>query len=453
MYALLALLALGLLLAVHELGHLVAARLLGLRVPRFSLGFGPPLLSFRLLGTEYVIAAIPLGASATIHGMNPHAPGPADGAKGYRDQRPWRRVLVTLAGSLANYLLALGILFALYTSGTHVVVPLTVGTVQPGSEAARAQLLPGDRILSVDGQPTKSWSDFVEVIARSPGQDRTLVVTREDETRVVQVRPRADERGAGRIGVSQQYVFREHAGMEALTQALLHTRRVAVEGVNLLVRMVRGPDPLEEPTNSVTVMRQSSDAASSGWDSFLRVLVTISVALALVHLLPVPGLDGGRLLFLAIESSRGKPVSPQVETLAHTVGFLAMTGVIVAVAAAEVRHALSRAPPSPPPAPLTAAPLPAPPDAGVPAPALDAGVSAPLDGGRPPLPPPVLAPSPDAGAPTASPDAGVSAPVDGGPDALPPPLPAEPDAGPAAGLVTKPDGGPVPDAGGAADGG
>jgi regulator of sigma E protease len=419
MYALLALLALGLLLAVHELGHLVAARLLGLRVPRFSLGFGPPLLSFRLLGTEYVIAAIPLGASATIHGMNPHAPGRAADAKSYQTQRPWRRGLVTLAGSLANYLLALGILFALYTSGTHVVVPLTVGTVLPGSEAARAQLLPGDRILSVDGQPTKSWSDFVEVIARSPGQDRTLVVTRDGETRVVQVRPRADERGAGRIGVSQQYVFREHTGAEALTQALLHTRRVAVEGVNLLVRMVRGPDPLEEPTNSVTVMRQSSDAASSGWDSFLRVLVTISVALALVHLLPVPGLDGGRLVFLAIESARGKPVAPHVETLAHTVGFLAMTGVILAVAAAEVRHALALAPP--PPAPQAAAP-PSPPSP--PAPSPDAGDAFPPE--LPPLP-------------------------EGGPPAVPTPVAPAPDAGAAAGPLTKPDGGPGRDGGSAAN--
>ncbi|HYH98417.1 site-2 protease family protein, partial [Hyalangium sp.] len=177
MYALLALLALGLLLAVHELGHLLAARLLGVRVPRFSLGFGPPLLSFRLLGTEYVIAAIPIGAAATLHGMNPHTPGldPAD-PQSYSAQRPWKRVLITLAGSLANYLFALGVLFTLYTSGTHVVVPLTVGTVTPGSEAARAQLLPGDRIRSVDGHAVKGWSEFVELIGRSPGQERTLVV-------------------------------------------------------------------------------------------------------------------------------------------------------------------------------------------------------------------------------------------------------------------------------------
>ncbi|ADO71085.1 M50 family metallopeptidase [Stigmatella aurantiaca] len=414
MYALLALLALGLLLAVHELGHLVAARLLGLRVPRFSLGFGPPLLSFRLFGTEYIIAAIPLGASATIHGMNPHAMGREADAKSYSAQRPWRRVLVTLAGSLANYLLALGILFALYTSGTHVVVPLTVGTVVPGSEAARAQLLPGDRILSVDGQPTKNWSDFVAIIARSPGQERTLVVAREAQTRVVQVRPRADERGTGRIGVSQQYVFREHTGLEALAQALLHTRRVAIEGVNLLLRTVRGPDPLEEPASSVAVMRQSSDAASSGWDSFLRVLVTISVALALVHLLPIPGLDGGRLVFLAIESARGKPVSPRLETLIHTIGFLAITGAILAVAVAEIRRALPSSQ-TPPPVPEVLTP---------PAPAPDAGQAARREPAE-----------------------------DGGLLEPPAPVPPAPDAGTAAGPGPIPDGGPLPVDGGAANAG
>ncbi len=345
MYALLALLALGLLLAVHELGHLVAARLLGLSVPRFSLGFGPPLLSFRWLGTRFVLAAIPFGASATIHGMNPHAPGldPMDRSS-YAAQLPWKRVAITLAGPLANYLLALAILFALYTTGTHVVVPLTVGTVTPGSEAARAQLLPGDRILRVDGLAVKTWSDFVEIIARSPGQERTLVIVRQAEPRVVQVRPRPDGRGVGRIGVSQQYVYREHSPGEALAHSLLHTQRVAAEALGLVWGLVASPDPETSPPSSVAMVRQSSGAASTGWDSFLRVLVAISVALALLHLVPVPGLDGGRLLFLAIEVARGRPVSPRAETLAQWVGFLAITGVIVAVAVTEVRRALPASP-------------------------------------------------------------------------------------------------------------
>jgi regulator of sigma E protease len=437
MYVLLALLALGLLLAVHELGHLVAARLFGLKVPRFSLGFGPPLLSFRLLGTKYVLAAIPIGASATIHGMNPHTPGldPADPTS-YAALRPWKKLIITLAGSLANYLFALVTLFALYSVGTHVVVPLTVGTVTPGSEAARAQLLPGDRILSVDGQTVKTWSEFVELIGQSAGRERALVVTRHGEPRVVQVRPRPDARGVGRIGVSQQYVYREHAPGEALGHAVVHTQRVAVEALGLVWSFVTGPKPMAEPPSSVAVVRQSSGAASTGLDSFLRVLVAISVALALLHLVPVPGLDGGRLLFLAFEAARGRPVAPGVETAANTVGFLAITAAIVAVAVAEVRRALPSSEPVGPPHPV-ASTAPASLDGGSPngqAQKADAGTSA-GDAGVLGVPP----------SPVMRPDAGHSVG-----DAGTPVVHEVRDAGGTSGSEVVSDAGsPCPDAGGA----
>jgi regulator of sigma E protease len=474
MYALLALLALGLLLAVHELGHLMAARLFGVRVPRFSLGFGPPLLSFRLWGTQYVVAAIPIGASATLHGSNPHALGldPAD-ATSYGAQRPWKKVVMTLAGSLANYLFALAILFALYSAGTHVVVPLTVGTVTPGSEAARAQMLPGDRILSVDGQAVKSWSEFVELIGQSAGRERTLVVVRHEEARVVQVRPRPDERGVGRIGVSQQYVYREHAPGEALAHSVVHTQRVAAEALGLVWGFVTGPKPTAEPPSSVAVVRQSSGAASTGLDSFLRVLVAISVALALLHLVPVPGLDGGRLLFLAIEAARGRPVSPGVETAANTIGFLAITAAIIAVAVAEVRRALPSSEPLPP-RPVVSSP-PASLDGGSPAGLAmrpDAGPATEVVAPTAPLPRPEPVPSVpvvhagvvslpevrDAGTPgpdmvsdagRPSPDAGGATSMGPAPDGGRPPL----DAGTPAGPGSIPDGGVIPRDAGAADAG
>jgi regulator of sigma E protease len=289
-----------------------------------------------------------------------------------------------------------------------------VGTVTPGSEAARAQLLPGDRILSVDGQPVKSWSEFVEAIGKSPGQERTLVIVRDNDSRVVQVRARSDERGVGRIGVSQQYVYREHPPGEALTRSLAHTQRVAGEAISLVWGVVAGRAPTAEPPSSVAVVRQSSGAASSGWDSFLRVLVAISVALALLHLVPVPGLDGGRLLFLTIELARRRPVSPKAETLANTLGFLALTAAIVLVAVAEVRRALpsgqaSAPPPEPQPPPALL-------DAGYPThqpPAPDAGT---LSGGVGTSGPALLS---DAGRP--SPEVRGAPSPEPAPDGGPPP--------------------------------
>ncbi|AGC44274.1 M50A family peptidase [Myxococcus stipitatus DSM 14675] len=340
MHYALVLLALGALLALHELGHLVAARLLGVRVPRFVFGFGPPMASFRLGGTQFVVGAVPLGATVHIQGMNPHRADASETAS-FQTLGPVRRALIILAGPLANYLFALGVLFALYTSGTHVVVPLTVGTVKPGSEAARAQLLPGDRIDMVDGQPLRSWTEFVEKVAVGVGRPLDLRVERHGEARTVTVRPRPDEQGEGRIGVSQQYVYRTHAPGEALRHSLVHTMNIASEGVTMFLRLAKGDPAHGGPAGPGALVRQeSSDAASSGLDSVLRALVAASVALALLTLLPVPGLDGGRVLLLMIEAVSGRRLPPRVETLAQTMGFLAISAIIVAVAATEIRSAV-----------------------------------------------------------------------------------------------------------------
>ncbi|GHG74405.1 M50 family metallopeptidase [Comamonas sp. JC664] len=339
MHYALVLLALGGLLTVHELGHLVAARMLGVRVPRFVFGFGPPLVSFRLWGTQYVVAAVPLGATAHLQGMNPHR-ADAEEAAGYAARGPLLRILIILAGPLANYAVALGVLFALYTSGTHVVVPLTVGTVQPGSEAARAQLLPGDRIVKVAGQPLRSWSEFVEKVGAAPGVPLELAVERGDAPRTVVVRPRPDERGTGRIGVSQQYVYKAHGAAEALSHSFTHTVNVAAEGVVLLKRMMRGLEDPEAANAGALVRQESADAMSSGTDALLRTLVAASVVLALLTLLPVPGLDGGRILLLLVEAASGRRIPPRIETVAQTVGFLGIAVAVVVMASAEIRRAL-----------------------------------------------------------------------------------------------------------------
>jgi regulator of sigma E protease len=344
------LLALSLLVALHELGHLIAARLLGLRVHRYAVGFGPPVLSVRRKGTEYVLGAIPLGGSVRIHGMNPHEPGvdPTD-ATSFSAQAPWRRMAVLLAGPLINWLFALAVLVPLYITGTHVVVPLTVGTIVPGSEAARAQLLPGDRILSVDGETMASWSEFVDVLARGAGRELRLRFERGGSPREVTVRPRADERGLGRIGVSQQYVYRTHGLGQALVLAIGHTGRLVTEGMGMAGRLLKGQQGLAL-ANPVGLVKQSSGAASSGLDAFFRVLAGLSVALALLHLLPLPAMDGGRMLFLAFEWASGRRASARVETVVHAVGWLVMVAVVLAVAVAEVRQYLP-----PPPAPAPAA--------------------------------------------------------------------------------------------------
>jgi regulator of sigma E protease len=174
-----------------------------------------------------------------------------------------------------------------------------------------------------------------------------LGVERQDEPREVKVRPRPDERGAGRIGVSQQYVYRAHAPGQALLQAVAHTGNLVTEGSRLLGRLMQGQRGMVL-SNPVGLVKQSSGAAASGLGAFLRVLVGLSVALAFFHLLPLPSLDGGRMLFLLFEAVSRRKVPPRVETLVHAVGFLALLGVVLTVALADVRQRLARPSPSAP---------------------------------------------------------------------------------------------------------
>lgn len=321
-------LALGLLIAFHELGHLLVARALRIGVRRYKLGFGPPMFTVRRGETTYSLGSIPFGGSVEIHGMNPHEKGldPAD-PRSFVAQRPWKRILIFAAGPAFNYLLAFGVLVALHLAGTHLPVPMTIGVVEPGSEAARAQLRPGDLVATVNGEPVSQWSVLVDHVQDSPGRPLRLGVVRERTTTEIVVVPRLDPMGIGRLGIHQQYVFRAVPMGEAVARAFERVNRIAADVVTLAYRLIRGKVGLSA-ANPIAMVRQASDAASSGLDAFLRVLVGLSVALTLFYLLPLPALDGGRILFAAFEAVTGRRINDRLETLLHAAGFLALVGAI-----------------------------------------------------------------------------------------------------------------------------
>lgn len=317
-----AILSLGFLIALHELGHLLIARALGIRIERLALGIGPTLLSVTRGGTAIVLKAIPIGAFVQIRGMNPHALSfdEADPTS-FASKSALQRALVLAAGPLANLILSIALLVSLYAHGTHVPVPMTVGTVAPGSEAARAQVRPGDRIIGVDGHPIEQWALLLDVIADGAGNPLRLTVVRDGHPLDLLVWPRLDQRGASRIGIAQQYVYREYSWREAVGKSLGHFGRLFVEGTQAL-RKLAGENVGAE------MVQQFADASVSGLDSFLRALVSLSLALAAFYLLPLPPLDGGRLLLLAIETGRGRPVNSKVESLVSVLGMLTLVAAV-----------------------------------------------------------------------------------------------------------------------------
>lgn len=336
---LIAIVALGVLIALHVLGHVLMARVFGVRLKRFTFGFGPAMFTLVSGKTEWVLATVPLGGAAVLVGSNPHDEDVPE--NGFVRLAAWKRLLVHFAGPLANALIALVLLAALYGSGTHVPVPLTVGNVVPGSEAARATLRPGDVLETINGKPLSAWSEFVTHIAGKTGTPLKLGILREGRAETLDVVPRADGNGVGRIGVSQQYVFQAHSFSDSVVLAGQHTARLFDESGRLLLGIIARAQTNEGPMlRPLAVTRQASHAATGGLDAGIRVVVALSVLLALFNLLPLPGLDGGRILLTGFEALTRRALPAKVETLLHAAGLAGMLALILVLALGGTRARL-----------------------------------------------------------------------------------------------------------------
>jgi regulator of sigma E protease len=337
MPTLVALLALGVLVLVHELAHLAAARAVGARAIVFSIGLGLPLYGFRGLGQRWVLGAIPWGGWLRLEGENPYEL--ASGGT-FSELSPARRMLVFLAGPLASLLLGVLLLTGLHAAGTHVPVPMTVGAVEPGSEAARAALRPGDVLEGVDGMPVSSWGALTEALAAHAGQVVTLDLRRGNTPLAVSLQSTSDAHGHGHVGVAQAYVFAQEPLRRAFGAGLRHGLQLARQTASWTADLFRGPDGSGLGAAAVLLRRLAS---IQSLDGVARALATASIGLGFLYLLPLPALDGGRLLLTLWESLRGRPLEARVQTTLQLVSLLLAVAAVGWVAFNEVRQALAAA--------------------------------------------------------------------------------------------------------------
>ena len=326
---LLTVLGLGLLIAAHEAGHLVLARWMGMRVETYSLGFGPRIAGFTHKGTDYRLSALPLGGYCRIAGFTPDDPAAQDpnDPGSYMNKPAWRRFLVIAAGPGVNYLCAFLLLAGLYTAvGTPVLGRPTQLDVKEGGPAAAAGLKSGDDVVAIDGKAVASFPEMIAELTKSGAPEtRQFDVARAGQKLTIPVKP-----VSGRIQVAPDRTYARASFGAAIVRAGRDVWAMNVGTVAALWDLVRfkGGGSLSGP---IGIVKQASAEVKRGLADFAGILANISVSLAIFNFLPVPALDGGRLVFLGVEVITGRKVNHRVETAMHAIGFLLLAALILSV--------------------------------------------------------------------------------------------------------------------------
>jgi len=312
-------------MSFHELGHLLAALAAGIKVNEFSLGFGPRLLSFRRKGIQYSIRLIPLWAYAALEAEHTDPPG-----MGFNEQGVLKRMGVVAAGPGASLALAV-LAFTILFSVVGALQPTTVvAELIADYPAQRAGIKPGDRIVAIDGNPVVFWDDITRIVGASAGREVEVTVERSGSRLGLRMVPTIGEAGRGMIGVRPTFeVFRDPLP-RGIRRAVVQTFVISRAWVQGILAALLGRAPLE-PIGPVGIGQIIGEASRSGAADVLALIGMISATLGLMNLLPIPALDGSRLVFLLIEAVRGRPIDPEKENLIQSIGFaiLLALGILV----------------------------------------------------------------------------------------------------------------------------
>jgi regulator of sigma E protease len=325
----------------HEFGHFVAARRVGIEVREFSLGFGPKLLSFggpesmfnrrvqqnvkgreELIPTEYALRLIPFGASVRMTGEEI---GDAPSPYSYASKTPGQKAMVAFSGPFMNVVLAVIIFILAYTM-IGVPQPLNqalVGGIVAGKPADRAGIKPGDRIVAINGQRVETWDEMVAIVSKSePGKAISLQTERAGSYRTIQVKPEKNEQtNSSIIGITAKYRLQKQGLVQGVKLGFLNTYYTTGEILKGVFSLATGNVSTKDLAGPVGITKMIGEAAESGILTLLGFTALLSINLGIFNLLPIPALDGSRMVFALVEAVRRRPIEPERENLVHLIGF------------------------------------------------------------------------------------------------------------------------------------
>jgi regulator of sigma E protease len=340
-------LVLGVLILVHELGHFWAAKLVDIEVSRFSIGFGPKIAGFTRGETEYVLSALPLGGYVKMEGMaDDEVTSTLEGDSPHQNRQPstrdfdakplWARFFVISAGVLMNLLFAV-VAFSFIAHEQGVNLPVVTEVVEE-LPAAAAGVKPGDEIIAINGAEIEAAADVRRYVFPRPGEELSLTVRRGEEILdiglVAATIREYDDIARDTVEFGQVGMLfgetRPLGAVQSVAAGFQMTGRWVSEVATFFGRLVTGRSSPKELGGPIVIGQLSGEFARAGFWPLLNFMAIISVNLAVLNLLPIPILDGGHLVFLAIEGLRGgKPVSIEQRLRFSQIGMLLVLGLMV----------------------------------------------------------------------------------------------------------------------------
>jgi regulator of sigma E protease len=331
---------LGVLVFFHELGHYLAARWRGVHVETFSIGFGRKIFGWRdRHGTEWRIAWLPLGGFVKLHGqeqpeeVSEETKAAWIAGRTFHEKPVISRAIVVAAGPIANFVLAFVLFAALFAVAGRPVVEPVVGEVMAGSAAAKAGLVPGDRILAIDGAPVARFLDLQRIITAHPATTLDLTLLRDGASRHLAVTTGShlvDGREAGLLGISGGSVRYERLSLPgAVAAGASETWLVLTETVDGVWQMVSGQRGTDDLGGPLRIAQLSGQVAATGLANLISFIAVLSINLGLVNLFPIPVLDGGHLLFYLAEAIIGRPLPKRAQDYGFRAGIALLVGLFV----------------------------------------------------------------------------------------------------------------------------
>jgi regulator of sigma E protease len=337
-------LVLSLLVFVHEMGHYLVARWSGIRILAFSVGFGPEIFGFTdRHGTRWKISVIPLGGYVRFFGDEDSSSKPdtdkiaamseEDRARSFAGAKLWKRAATVAAGPIANFLLAIAIFTILFSVYGRMIADPVVAEVKPDGAAAAAGILPGDLLVAIDGGKVETFDDVRRYVSIRPSQQIVVTIERAGQKLDVPMVPQrtdtTDQFGnkaeVGQIGIvtNQQagnFRLQTYTPLQALREAVLQTRDIVTGTFKYIGNIFSGTMRADQLGGPIRVAQASGQMASLGIGAVLQLAAVLSVSIGLLNLMPVPVLDGGHLMFYAVEAVRGKPLGSTAQEIAFRIG-------------------------------------------------------------------------------------------------------------------------------------